>query len=101
MTTTARDYDPLDHAVQADPYPYYAELRRSAPVQFIESINAYVVSRHADVRKVLHDAGTYSNEAMAALVARPADYAQDESAENFPGSIIGKDGDEHADCARS
>jgi cytochrome P450 len=93
-TVTSKSYDPLDPAVQADPYPFYAELRRDAPVQFVESLDAFVVSRHADVRKVLDDHETFSNQAMAALVERANHPDADD--EVFVGSIIGKDGDEHA-----
>ena len=63
--------------MQADPYPYYAALRRESPVHYVESLQAFAVSRHADVRRVMHDHATFSNEAMAALVARPVEYAVD------------------------
>jgi cytochrome P450 len=90
----------LDPTVQADPYLHYAELRRTAPVHFVPSLDAYAVSRYADVRTVLHDNDTYSNEAMAALVARPADYADHDRVEPFTSSIIGMDGEEHARLRR-
>ena len=94
-TTTSMGYDPLDPAVQADPYPYYAALRRDDPVRFVPSIGAYVVSRHADVRHVLHDSVAYSNRAMAELVSRPAGFAGN-TTQPPPISIIGTDGEQHA-----
>jgi cytochrome P450 len=94
VTTTSTGYDPLDPAVQADPYPHYAALRRDDPVQFLASLDAYVVSRHADVRQVLHDNATFSNEAMAELVARAGDF-EGEVAQPAPASIIGTDGEQH------
>ena len=66
-STTIR-YDPFAPAVQADPYPLYAALRREAPVHYVESLDAYAISRHADVGRVMHDHHTFSSEAMAALV---------------------------------
>ena len=57
------------------PVPVYARLRRDAPVHYVESLDAFAVSRHADVRRVMHDHRTFSSEAMAALVARPVEYS--------------------------
>jgi cytochrome P450 len=97
------EYDPLDAGVQADPYPHYARLRADAPVQHVESLDAYAVSRHADVRRVMHDHRAFSNEAMAALVSRPAEYAAeaelvegDDGDGVMPTSIVGTDGETHA-----
>jgi cytochrome P450 len=101
-STTAIAYDPLAPAVQADPYPVYAALRHSAPVHYVESLDAYAVSRHADVRRVMHDHATFSNEAMAALVARPVEYAadaglvEDGEVPTYPVSIVGAAGDTHS-----
>ncbi|MEE2058146.1 cytochrome P450 [Rhodococcus artemisiae] len=47
--TTATAFDPLSYEVQQDPYPYYEELRRNAPVQYIESVAAWGIFRYADV----------------------------------------------------
>lgn len=94
------DYDPFAPAVQADPYPFYAALRREAPVRHVASLDAYAISRHADVRRVMHDHRTFSSEAMAALVTRPqhirtAAGVVDESS-STPISIVGLDGDDHS-----
>jgi cytochrome P450 len=96
--TIGIEYDPLAPDVQRDPYPYYAALRADAPVYFVESLQAYAVSRHADVRRVMHDHSTFSSEAMAALVSRPAEYASEfieDEIDPFPVSIVGADGDVH------
>jgi cytochrome P450 len=102
MTTImASDYEPLASAVQADPYPYYSALRRDAPVSFVESLQAYAVSAHADVRRVMHDNVGFSSQAMAMLVSRPTQYAAGvdeitlEELEELPGSIVGYDGATH------
>jgi cytochrome P450 len=55
------DYDPLNPAVTANPYPYYASLREHSPVKWIESMQGFVVSRWDDVFKVLSDPKTYSS----------------------------------------
>ncbi len=102
MTTTIV-FDPFDAAVQADPYPAYARLRLDAPVHYVESLDAFAVSRHADVRRVMHDHRTFSSEAMAALVARPGEYSISarteeerlEAPDEMPTSIVGTDGDTH------
>ncbi len=92
-------YDPLSDEVQADPYPHYAMLRREAPVFYVESLDAYAVSRHGDVRRVMHDHAAFTSEAMADLVAKPASYADDDGTpveeHSVPTSIVGTDGDAH------
>jgi cytochrome P450 len=54
-------FDPfrVDHI--ADPYPFYAELRRSQPVSWNERLNGWLIARYDDVRLVLKDAETYVN----------------------------------------
>jgi cytochrome P450 len=99
MTNATVSYDPLAPDVLADPYPYYTELRRHAPVQHVPSLGLWAVSRHRDVRRVMHEHTTFSSQAMAAAVARPADFAaevgvrSDDDVE--PISIIGTDGETH------
>jgi cytochrome P450 len=100
MTTATITYDPLSAEVQRDPYPTYARLRHEAPAYYVESIDAYAVSRHSDVRRVMRDHERFSSEAMAALVSRPADYASDaglgDAGEPSDRSLIGTDGATHA-----
>jgi pimeloyl-[acyl-carrier protein] synthase len=43
----------LDPAVLANPYPLYARLREEAPVYFDPFLHTWVVTRYADVLKVL------------------------------------------------
>ncbi|NNL85284.1 MAG: cytochrome P450, partial [Myxococcales bacterium] len=58
------DYDPLSPAVRRDPYPYYAHLRSSAPVKYLPSLEAFAVSRHEDVRRLLMDPELFSSEPL-------------------------------------
>ncbi|MGQ0625681.1 MAG: cytochrome P450 [Sporichthyaceae bacterium] len=43
------------------PFPLYDVLREQAPVLFNEALNAYVVTRYAEVTEVLRDTATYSS----------------------------------------
>jgi cytochrome P450 len=55
------DYDPLNPAVTANPYPYYASLREHSPVKWVDSMQGFVVSRWDDVVKVLSDPKVFSS----------------------------------------
>jgi len=42
-------YDPFSEAVMRDPYPIYADLRREAPVYYIEQYDAWAISKFQDI----------------------------------------------------
>jgi hypothetical protein len=73
------DFDPYDHALQDDPYPVYARLRREAPLYHNAAHDFWVLSRHADVGAALRSdgrsdgqsGGAYSN-AMGVSLDRSA-----------------------------
>jgi pimeloyl-[acyl-carrier protein] synthase len=48
-------YQLLDPEVLADPYPLYRRLRTESPVHWDPFLHAWVVTRYADVVRVLHD----------------------------------------------
>jgi hypothetical protein len=50
----------------ADPYPYYARLRSTAPVYWLDQVGAWVLTRYADVTAVLHRAQVSSDRANKA-----------------------------------
>ncbi len=54
-----------------DPYAQYAVLRDEAPVHWDANVQAFLVSRYADVRAVLLDADLYSSK-VGAITAPPA-----------------------------
>ena len=54
-------YDPMAPAVQQDPFPHYAALRREAPVFRHPKTGIYFVSRLDTVRAILADTGTFSS----------------------------------------
>jgi len=63
----AHDFDPLDADYLADPFPTLAEWREQAPVFYAPSIGRWVVTRYADIDRILTDPATFS----AAEAQRP------------------------------
>jgi len=57
-------YDPLNPAVNRNPYPHYDVLRREEPVCWIDSMQAFAVARYDEVKAVLMDPKEYSSEAF-------------------------------------
>ncbi len=51
----------LDPEVANDPYPYYAHLRRDAPVTLLEALGVWLVARYDDVVRILRDPETFSS----------------------------------------
>jgi cytochrome P450 len=60
-------YTPFSEEVRANPYPFYATLRRHAPVYFVEGLGAWAVARHEDVRFVLSHPERFSSDAMRTM----------------------------------
>jgi cytochrome P450 len=60
----------LDPDVRANPYPHYAELRRSAPVAFVEP-SIWAVSRYDDVVSVLKNTSVFSSHGLRAVATQP------------------------------
>ena len=57
-------YDPLNPAVNRNPYPHYDVLRRTEPVCWIDSMQAFAVARYDDVKAILMNPKDYSSEAF-------------------------------------
>ncbi|MDP9795097.1 cytochrome P450 [Catenuloplanes nepalensis] len=60
VSDLAESYDPLG-AHAEDPYPFYAEARSREPVFYSPRIDAWVVTRFADVEAVLKDWAGFSS----------------------------------------
>lgn len=60
-SSLGHEFTPLDEHFLQDPFPFYARLRREAPVTFAPAFHFWLVSRYADVQSVLKDARTYSS----------------------------------------
>src|SRR5438128_6067575 len=48
-------FDPSDQAFLANPYPALNALRESTPVKYEETLNRWLITRHAEVRGCLRD----------------------------------------------
>ena len=59
MSTTPPNL--FDPAVANDPYPFYAYLRREAPVAPLGLMDLWGIARHEDVLRVLRDPETFSS----------------------------------------
>jgi len=55
------EFSPYDDQMHVDPYPQYAQLRRSAPVYRNEELDFWALSRHADVAAALRDPVEFSS----------------------------------------
>lgn len=55
------DYNPLAPEAIENPYPYYAYLREHAPVYWIEPLQAWALSRYADVDFALRNPQIFSS----------------------------------------
>ncbi|MDQ1423000.1 MAG: hypothetical protein QOD72_498 [Acidimicrobiaceae bacterium] len=64
---SAADFSPIDPLVQADPYPWYAELRRGSPATYLPHDDLWVVSRFEHVRQVVRQPESFSSKALHAL----------------------------------
>tara|TARA_R110002072_G_scaffold148907_1_gene296549 strand:- start:1046 stop:2290 length:1245 start_codon:yes stop_codon:yes gene_type:complete len=69
---------PIDDAFRNNPYPILQRLRERAPAHRDDALGRYIITRHDDVKKLLHDKefftepskanpGTFSREVLGAL----------------------------------
>ena len=58
------EFNPLSASVRDNPYPYYACLRRHAPVYHVEALDCWAISRYEDVVRVLKDPQTFSSASL-------------------------------------
>lgn len=64
---TGAPVDPFSEAFRDDPYPGYRRMREQCPVAYLPSLDAWGVSRFADVRAVLKDHRTFSSSVQAGM----------------------------------
>ncbi len=81
--------DPYDPAFQRDPFPVFAQLRRSDPVHFVPEQGWYMVTAMELVREALRHPETYANSDVAAVrrTEPPAEIADEIAAiraQGFP-----------------
>ena len=64
-------YNPFSGKITQDPYPVYAELRERSPVHHSRLMDAIVLSRYADVDRILRD-----HEERSILFIDPPDHTR-------------------------
>ncbi|MEV6223076.1 cytochrome P450 [Nocardia fluminea] len=69
-TRTRVRFNPFSAEFRDDPYPLYQQLRETEPVH--RTLGMWVLTRHADVRGVLHDR-SFSAGLIPSLVSRQAE----------------------------
>ncbi|MFD0855467.1 hypothetical protein ACFQ07_24710, partial [Actinomadura adrarensis] len=68
QTALGEEYDPLGVHL-GDPWDFYARAQRAAPIFYSPKLKAWVVTRYADVKRVLRDGSTFSSENVLRPVA--------------------------------
>lgn len=61
MSKCPADFNFFDEQVLNCPYEFYETLQEQAPVYQLPDTNIFMVTRHADIKKLLKDTETYSN----------------------------------------
>jgi cytochrome P450 len=89
-------YDPLGAHLD-DPYPFYVQARRATRIFFSPVLDAWVVTRLADVRRVLRDGETYSSANALRPFSPLSPAVGVELAKGYPPAafFIAEDGEEH------
>jgi cytochrome P450 len=65
-------FDPYAVAVQEDPYPFYAVLRRDHPVYWCETASAWALSRYDDIAMACRDPARFTSTRGNVLDDDPA-----------------------------
>lgn len=89
-------YDPLGVHLD-DPYPFYAQARRATRIFFSPTLDAWVLTRLADIRRVLRDDETYSSANALRPFSALSSAVGAELAKGYPPAAfyIAEDGEEH------
>jgi cytochrome P450 len=70
VTDWARDFDVLDAAYVADPFPVWDDLRRSCPVAHTERrLSSWLPTRYDDVTALAHDVAHFSSTKVSVIPA--------------------------------
>lgn len=67
---TPSDFDPFAPETIADPYPFYAALRRDAPVYPLARIGYSLISRYDECREIALTPEKFSSKLIAIVVAQ-------------------------------
>lgn len=94
----AREYNPLDSSFLQRIYPFFARLRREAPICYAPQCNLWLVSRYDDIVAVFRDTKRFSSATAAESPFSIPDEVQailDEGYERTP-MLVGYDPPLHA-----
>ncbi|NUW44420.1 cytochrome P450 [Nonomuraea rhodomycinica] len=85
------------HGFYRDPYPVYAEARRARGLTFVPELDAWLVSRRADVREVLSRPDLFSSAGALRPDVQPGGRALSELAKGYGGAraVLSADGEAH------
>ncbi|WP_267241981.1 cytochrome P450 [Streptomyces sp. PR69] len=94
--TTSRDQTRLD-ALQRDPYPHYTQAREAEGLTYVPELQAWLVSRDADVREVLRRPDDFSSAHALLPDAFPSPAALEVLAQGFGKrpTVVSTDGEAH------
>ena len=67
MDAKVETFSLLDPRVQSDPKDFYAQLHETCPVYRMPETGMYMITRFDDLRAVLRDPETFSNDTTAAI----------------------------------
>ncbi len=67
-TPTVNEFDPFDPETIENPYPFFAALRREAPLYELPNGAYWLVSRYEDCRKVALDTDTFSSQMVGVMI---------------------------------
>ncbi|WP_089107061.1 cytochrome P450 [Streptomyces hyaluromycini] len=98
MTATPA-FDPICDEQLADPYPVYAQMRAQCPVLHDSDRDIWILTRHEDVARVVHDPETFSSQSAVRITAGPeSDEVKQVLAEGWAltPNLTESDGEEHS-----
>jgi cytochrome P450 len=75
VTEWCTDFDHTDAAWSDDPYPIWADLRRSCPVAHSERFGGvWLPTRHADISSIAHDTEGFTSRFVVVGETRPPEF---------------------------
>lgn len=69
--SSVADFNPFAPETVECPYPFYAALRRDAPVYQVPGMDFFIVSRYEDIQRVLLDTETFSSKTGPGVRGQP------------------------------
>jgi hypothetical protein len=77
-------FDPFDAAYLDDPYPRLAAVREESPAFYSSALDMWVITRYADIKRILDDPPTFSAAPAQDPIFRLSEAARAELPADFP-----------------